>query len=82
MLPFALSPAKKRSFVVGLVDLAPRTETVGVQGNAVTVFGISAKGLANLLRRFPELRMLMTGQEVQVDRLMAMSGDRSAPSLL
>jgi hypothetical protein len=32
--------------VVGLIDIAPRTETVEVQGTPVPVHGISARGLA------------------------------------
>ena len=47
--------------MVGLIEISPRTETVDVQGASVAVHGVSAKGVANLLGRFPELRMLMTG---------------------
>ena len=57
--------------MVGLIDIAPAIETVDVQGTSVTVHGVSAKGLASLLGRFPELRMLMTGREVQTEQLMA-----------
>ena len=64
--------------MVGLIDIAPRTETVEVQGAPVAVHGISAKGLAHLLGRFPELRKLMTGQAVETDQLMAMGGDAVA----
>jgi hypothetical protein len=64
--------------MVGLIDIAPRTETVVVQGTPVPVHGISAKGLAYLLGRFPELRKLMTGQEVEIEQLMAMGGDAVA----
>jgi hypothetical protein len=64
--------------MVGLIDIAPKIETVEVQSTPVTVHGISAKGLAHLLGRFPELRMLMTGQEVQTEQLMAMGGDAVA----
>jgi hypothetical protein len=64
--------------MVGLIDIAPRTETVLVQGTPVPVHGISAKGLAHLLGRFPELRKLMTGQEVEIEQLMAMGGDAVA----
>jgi hypothetical protein len=42
------------------------------------VHGVSAKGVAHLLGRFPELRMLMTGQEVQTEQLMTMGGDAVA----
>ena len=64
--------------MVGLIDIAPATETVEAQGKPVTVHGVSAKGLAHLLVRFPELRRLMTGQEVEADQLFAMGGDAVA----
>ena len=64
--------------MVGLIDIAPKIETVDVQGAPVAVHGISAKGVAHLLGRFPELRMLMTGQDVEASQLMAMGGDAVA----
>src|SRR6478609_352215 len=64
--------------MAGLIDIAPATETVQAQGKPVTVHGVSAKGLAHHLARFPELRRLMTGQEVQADQLLAMAGDAVA----
>ena len=64
--------------MVGLIDIAPSVETVDVQGAPVAVHGISAKGIAHLLGRFPELRMLMTGQQVETEQLMTMGGDAVA----
>lgn len=64
--------------MVGLIDIAPRAETVVIHGTTVGVHGISAKGVAHLLGRFPELRMLMTGHEVEAAQLMAMGGDAVA----
>jgi hypothetical protein len=64
--------------MVGLIDIAPNVETVDVQSSPVAVHGISAKGVAHLLGRFPELRMLMTGQEVETEQLMTMGGDAVA----
>ena len=64
--------------MIGLIDIAPKIETVDVQGAPVTVHGISAKGVAHLLGRFPELRMMMSGQEVEAAQLMAMGGDAVA----
>jgi hypothetical protein len=64
--------------MVGLIDIAPATETVQANGKLVTVHGISAKGLAHLPPRFPELRKLMTGQDVQADQLLGMGGDAVA----
>lgn len=64
--------------MVGLVDIAPKAETIEVHGAPVAVHGVSAKGLANLLGRFPQLRKLMGGQDVEVEELMAMGGDAVA----
>src|SRR4051794_24801520 len=64
--------------MVGLIDIAPGIETIHVSGSAVAIHGVSAKGVAHLLGRFPELRMLMTGQSVETDKLMAMGGDAVA----
>jgi hypothetical protein len=64
--------------MAGLIDIAPQTEIVAVQGTSVAVYGVSAKGVAHLLGRFPELRMLMTGQEVEIAQLMAIGGDAVA----
>lgn len=64
--------------MVGLIDIAPNIETIGVQGAPVAVHGISAKGVAYLLGRFPELRKLMDGLEVETEALMAMGGDAVA----
>jgi hypothetical protein len=61
--------------MVGLVDIAPDVECVEVQGTPVSAHGISAKGLAGLLGRYPELRMLMTGREVEADQLLALHAD-------
>ena len=64
--------------MVGLIDIAPSIDSVDVQGSSVAVHGISAKGVAHLLGRFPELRKLMSGQEVEAEQLMAMGGDAVA----
>jgi len=64
--------------MVGLVDIAPSAETVDAQGAPVSVHGVSASGLAYLLGRFPDLRKLMTGQDVETAQLMAIGGDAVA----
>ena len=61
--------------MVGLIDIAPAVERVTVRGEAVEVCGVSAAGVANLLARFPELRRLLSGRDVDVDQLVAMGGD-------
>jgi hypothetical protein len=64
--------------MVGLIDIAPAVENVTVGANKVPVYGVSAKGIALLLARFPELREMMSGREVGVDKLLAMGGDAVA----
>lgn len=64
--------------MVGLLDIAPLTEKVTVGGAQIEVFGVSAKGIVSLLARFPEARMLMSGKDVGVDKLMQMGGDAIA----
>jgi hypothetical protein len=64
--------------MVGLIDIAPVTETVAVQGTPVTVHGVSASGLGFLLSRFPDLRKLMTGMEVDARQLLATGGEAVA----
>lgn len=61
--------------MVGLVDIAPVTTAVTIRSQEVTVTGISARGIALLLARFPELRALMTGREVALDELLKLGGD-------
>jgi len=56
--------------MVGLLDIAPAVEKVKVKsGNVETeveVYGVSIEGAAHLLGDFPELRKVMTGQEVNL----------------
>jgi len=61
--------------MVGLLDLSPIAATVVVRGQTVEVVGISAKGVAHLLARFPELGDVMSGKTVEVARLMEIGGD-------
>ena len=61
--------------MVGLLDIAPLTKTVTVHDQPIEVTGVTAKGLAQLLLRFPELRALISGREVGLDQLLALGGD-------
>ncbi len=61
--------------MVGLLDIAPLTQTVTIRDQQVEVTGVSAKGVAQLLLRFPELRALISGREVGLDQLLALGGD-------
>ena len=61
--------------MVGLVDIAPITSSVTIRGQDITITGVSARGIASLLARFPELRALVTGREVALDELLRLGGD-------
>lgn len=61
--------------MVGLLDIAPVTEKVSVRGTEIEVLGVSAKGIAHLLSRFPELRNLITGRGVSPEAIMEIGGD-------
>jgi hypothetical protein len=54
-------------------DLA--IERVTVLGRTVDIPGVSARGLAYLLGRFPDLRKLMSGRRVEEQELLAMGGE-------
>lgn len=64
--------------MASLLDIAPLTESVTVRGTDIPVTGVSAKGIAHLMARFPEIREMMVGREVSVDRLMEIGGDAVA----
>ena len=61
--------------MVGLVDIAPVTSTILVRGQNIMITGVSARGIALLLARFPELRAVITGREVAMDALLKLGGD-------
>ncbi|MEE9589898.1 MAG: hypothetical protein V3V97_17970 [Hyphomicrobiaceae bacterium] len=61
--------------MASLLDIAPTTEMVVVRGTQLEVYGLSAKGIASLLARFPELRGLMTGTEFSIEELISLGGE-------
>ena len=61
--------------MVGLIDIAPVTTSVAIRGSHITVSGVSAKGVALLLARFPELRALITGREVDLEEILRLGGE-------
>ena len=61
--------------MVGLIDIAPVTTSVTIRGSDITVVGVSARGVAHLLARFPQLRALMTGRDVALDEIIRLGGD-------
>lgn len=60
--------------MAGLRDISLIRETVDVYGTAVDVTGVSAEGIAYLINRFPELRMVMSGKKVEPARWMELGG--------
>lgn len=62
--------------MASLLDIADSGETV----HGVPVKGVSARGIAYLLARFPEMRLLMAGREAAIDvnRLMALAPEAVA----
>lgn len=46
----------------GLLDISPSVATVAVNGVDVSVTGVSAKGIATLLGRFPAIREMFAGR--------------------
>ncbi len=56
-----------------LLDIAPATKTVPIDGHDIEVKGISARQVANLLQKFPELRVMVTGGEITWDTLLTIA---------
>jgi hypothetical protein len=52
-----------------LLDIAAATDEV----HGITVYGVSARGIASLLARFPDLRKMMAGREVTSEALFEMA---------
>lgn len=61
--------------MVGLIDTASAVETVTIGKVKVEVPGISAHGISILLRRFPELRKMMSRKGADAELLMKMGPD-------
>lgn len=66
--------------MVGLLDIAPVGEKVTIDGKEVECIGVSVKGLALLIMRFPELKGLLNGNlaEFTADRLFQVAPDAIA----
>lgn len=52
--------------MAGLLDIATASARVEVRGTPVEVYGISAAGLAYLMR-FPEIKAMLSGKEIALD---------------
>ena len=61
--------------MVGLVDIAPAVESVPVGDQEIAVYGVSVHGIADLLRRFRELRELFAGRVDKPEHLIDLGPD-------
>src|SRR5258708_840675 len=61
--------------MTSLLDIAPASEKVQVGEHEVDCYGISAKGVAYLLGRFPDLQKMMQGEQVGTEQLVALAPD-------
>lgn len=60
----------------GLLDLADAHEQVLVRGKAIDVYGVSTKGLIDLMRRFPALGQILEGASLEnVSEFVESGGD-------
>jgi hypothetical protein len=65
--------------MTSLLDIGPLTEEVSVKGVKLTVSGISAIDIFNLIRRFSEIRNLIEGKEAtSAEGVMTMAPDAVA----
>jgi hypothetical protein len=66
--------------MVGLLDIADLTREVEVRGTKISVTGISTKGVASLLDKFPDLRKIVAqrSDEVSAESLVAQVPDAVA----
>lgn len=61
--------------MASLLDIADVGETVRIRGAGIPIKGVSARGIAILLSRFPALGVLMTGREVVAADLIQIGPD-------
>jgi hypothetical protein len=64
--------------MAGLLDIVPASASVDVGGVSVAVSGVSAKGIASLLGRFPEIQAALTGEGITADKLISLAPDAVA----
>lgn len=58
-----------------LLDIAASFETVTVKGVPIKVGGVSASGLVMLMRRFPQIADVMSGNSIDPKAFLDMGGD-------
>lgn len=62
--------------MVGLLDIAPSTEDVTINGGqSLEVKGIPLSVFVNLVRRFPHLYQAMAGKSLDIDSILSLGED-------
>ena len=69
--------------MTSLLDIGPLTEDVAVNGQKVTVYGVTPEGFFYLLEKFPELRTIFSGgiKTLSMDTLRDMAPSSIAYAL-
>jgi hypothetical protein len=65
--------------MASLLEIAPLYEVVTVRGRPVEVYGITARALPPLVRRFPRLKALAEGNRLEASDIIEMAGDAVGP---
>lgn len=63
--------------MVGLLDIAPATESVSVSGVPIAVFGVSVKALVDIVTAYPNVRAAFSNDAYEVGNLV-----REAPEAI
>lgn len=64
--------------MAGLLDIVPASAQVEVLGVSVAVQGVTARGIASLLGRFPAVQGALTGDGITAEKLVALAPDAVA----
>jgi hypothetical protein len=69
--------------MVSLIDIADVSEEIEVRGSLVSVTGITANGIAQLLSQFPELRKVISGRsdDMTAEKLMEAAPEAVAAAI-
>lgn len=67
--------------MASLLDIAPLVDHVDVRGTTIEVRGVSARGVAQLLYRFPKIRKMWATSKWDVATIMEM-GDEVVAALI
>jgi hypothetical protein len=63
--------------MVSLLEIGPLTDTVQIRGTDLTVSGLTAKDLFDLMQEYPELQYVLAGQNLTDDLVKTLMGRAS-----